>query len=309
MSTCSTPRRSTTTTSTSPRSSRCSATATRSTPTSSPRRPGWPVGSSSWAGSTSCRSTRSRTRRTSAPTSSSRPGTRRASTRCRGRPASAASPTTSTSRAASSRRRDDLFDPEFNGKIGMLTEMRDTMGLIMLSMGIDITTLTDFATAEPAFAKLEQAKNDGQIRASPATTTSNDLSNGQLRGVRRLVGRRGPAGARQSGRPVHHPGGGRNRLGRHDGDAEGCGEPRRCGEVDGLRLRPGAGSPTHRMRCSSCRRSRVCRRSWPRSIRSWPRTRCCSPTRRPSRVRTTSPTCSEDVEAEYDAAFSAITGA
>ena len=34
-----------------------SATATRSTPTSSPRRRGWPAGSSRWAGSTSCRST------------------------------------------------------------------------------------------------------------------------------------------------------------------------------------------------------------------------------------------------------------
>jgi spermidine/putrescine transport system substrate-binding protein len=75
---------------------------------------------------------------------------------------------------------DDLFAPEFNGKIGMLTEMRDTMGIIMLSLGIDISTLTDFATAEPAFAKLEQAKNDGQIRRFTGNDYMNDLSTGNF---------------------------------------------------------------------------------------------------------------------------------
>ncbi len=59
-------------------------------------------------------------------------------------------------------------------------EMRDTMGLIMLSMGIDISTLTDFATAEPAFAKLEQAKNDGQIRRFTGNDYMNDLSTGNF---------------------------------------------------------------------------------------------------------------------------------
>ena len=32
---------------------------------------------------------------------------------------------------------DDLFDPEFKGKIGMLTEMRDTVGLSCCSTGND----------------------------------------------------------------------------------------------------------------------------------------------------------------------------
>ena len=36
----------------------------------------------------------------------------------------------------------ELFDPAFKGKIGMLTEMRDTMGLILMSEGIDITTIS-----------------------------------------------------------------------------------------------------------------------------------------------------------------------
>jgi len=75
---------------------------------------------------------------------------------------------------------EELFDPEFNGKIGMLLEMRDTMGIIMLSMGIDIATLTDFATAEPAFAKLQQAKDDGQIRRFTGNDYMNDLSTGNF---------------------------------------------------------------------------------------------------------------------------------
>ncbi|MFZ4434852.1 MAG: ABC transporter substrate-binding protein, partial [Microthrixaceae bacterium] len=33
---------------------------------------------------------------------------------------------------------DDLWDPAFRGKIGMLTEMRDTIGLIAMSLGIDL---------------------------------------------------------------------------------------------------------------------------------------------------------------------------
>ena len=59
----------------------------------------------------------------------------------------------------------DLFDPEFNGRIGMLLEMRDTMGLILPSLGVDISAISSFSEAEEAFAKLEQAKADGQIRA------------------------------------------------------------------------------------------------------------------------------------------------
>ncbi len=74
----------------------------------------------------------------------------------------------------------DLFDPEFHGKIGMLTEMRDTMGVIMLSMGIDISTLDSFDTAAPAFDKLQQAKDDGQIRRFTGNDYMNDLSTGNF---------------------------------------------------------------------------------------------------------------------------------
>lgn len=75
---------------------------------------------------------------------------------------------------------DDLWDPAFRGKIGALTEMRDTIGVILLSMGVDISTLTSFDQAAPAFEKLEQAKSDGQIRRFHGNDYFDDLSNGNL---------------------------------------------------------------------------------------------------------------------------------
>ena len=75
---------------------------------------------------------------------------------------------------------DDLFDPEFSGKIGMNTEMRDTMGLLMLGLGIDPSTVTSFDEAAPAFEQLEQAKNDGHIRAFHGNDYFADLSNGNF---------------------------------------------------------------------------------------------------------------------------------
>ena len=74
----------------------------------------------------------------------------------------------------------DLFDPEFKGKIGMLTEMRDTIGLICLGLGIDPSTITSFEDAAPAFEKLAQAKADGQIRAFTGNDYTDDLVSGNF---------------------------------------------------------------------------------------------------------------------------------
>ena len=75
---------------------------------------------------------------------------------------------------------DDLFDPEFAGKVGALTEMRDTIGVIAMSLGIDISTLTTFQEAQPAFDKLQEAKDSGQIRRFHGNDYFDDLSNGNL---------------------------------------------------------------------------------------------------------------------------------
>ena len=74
----------------------------------------------------------------------------------------------------------DLFDPEFKGRIGMLSEMRDTIGLILMSEGIDPSTISTFEEAAPAFEKLEKAKADGQIRAFTGNDYTDDLLAGNF---------------------------------------------------------------------------------------------------------------------------------
>ena len=57
----------------------------------------------------------------------------------------------------------DLFDEEFKGKVGMMTEMRDTVCLVLLGEGIvpEEATIED---VEKAQAKLLQQRDDGIVR-------------------------------------------------------------------------------------------------------------------------------------------------
>jgi spermidine/putrescine transport system substrate-binding protein len=59
---------------------------------------------------------------------------------------------------------DDLWAPELKGKVTVLSEMRDTMGLIMLSQGVDISG-SDWGTDEfgAAIEVLEEQVTSGQI--------------------------------------------------------------------------------------------------------------------------------------------------
>jgi spermidine/putrescine transport system substrate-binding protein len=75
---------------------------------------------------------------------------------------------------------EDLFDPAFKGKIGMLTEMRDTVGLILLGTGVDPSTIESFDQAADAFDRLAVAKADGQIRAFTGNDYLDDLSTGNF---------------------------------------------------------------------------------------------------------------------------------
>lgn len=74
----------------------------------------------------------------------------------------------------------DLLDPEFKGRIAMLTEMRDTIGLLLLSEGIDPSGVKSFNEAAVAFEILEKAKTDGQIRAFTGNDYTDDLSLGNF---------------------------------------------------------------------------------------------------------------------------------
>jgi spermidine/putrescine transport system substrate-binding protein len=74
----------------------------------------------------------------------------------------------------------DLFAPEFKGRVGMLTEMRDTIGLILMGEGIDPSSISSFDDAAPAFEKLEKAKTDGQVRQFTGNDYMDDLDSGNF---------------------------------------------------------------------------------------------------------------------------------
>ena len=74
---------------------------------------------------------------------------------------------------------DDLYSPDLRGRVGFLTEMRDTMGLLMLAEGQNPAQPT-MAKAESAFRRLEKAKAAGQIRAFTGNNYQSDLLAGNF---------------------------------------------------------------------------------------------------------------------------------
>lgn len=71
----------------------------------------------------------------------------------------------------------DLFDPQYKGKIEMLTELRDTVPLVMKSEGVDLDNVTtdDYMNA---IDKLKEAVDSGQIRRFSGNDYAGDLSSG-----------------------------------------------------------------------------------------------------------------------------------
>jgi spermidine/putrescine transport system substrate-binding protein len=73
----------------------------------------------------------------------------------------------------------DIFDPKFKGKVTMLTEMRDTFGLVMLGLGKDPTHCT-VDDVNAAAAKIKQARLSGQIRSFTGNDYADDLAAGNI---------------------------------------------------------------------------------------------------------------------------------
>jgi spermidine/putrescine transport system substrate-binding protein len=73
----------------------------------------------------------------------------------------------------------DLFDPTFKGKVGMFDEMRDTMHLTMLGMGIKPQEATT-DDAKAAQQKLLQQQEDGIVRAYYGNEYVGPLAQGDL---------------------------------------------------------------------------------------------------------------------------------
>jgi spermidine/putrescine transport system substrate-binding protein len=90
----------------------------------------------------------------------------------------------------------DLFDPKYKGKVTMLTEMRDTVTLVLQSEGIapDEATKEDWLAA---IDKLGEARDSGQIRRFTGNEYTEDLTSGNIvaaigwSGDGSLIGREG----------------------------------------------------------------------------------------------------------------------
>lgn len=90
----------------------------------------------------------------------------------------------------------DLFDPKYKGKVTMLTEMRDTVPLVLQSEGVnpDEATKDDWLAA---IDKLREARDSGQIRRFTGNEYTEDLTSGNIvaaigwSGDTSLIGREG----------------------------------------------------------------------------------------------------------------------
>jgi spermidine/putrescine transport system substrate-binding protein len=72
----------------------------------------------------------------------------------------------------------DLWKPELKGRVGVLSEMRDTIGLIMLAQGVDISSSSwgdsEFGAAIDVF---REQVSSGQIRNIKGNSYGDDLKN------------------------------------------------------------------------------------------------------------------------------------
>jgi len=73
----------------------------------------------------------------------------------------------------------DLFDPKYKGKVTVLTELRDTIPLMLKADGIDPTQASKQQWLD-AIAKLSDAVDSGQLRRFTGNDYVQDLSNGNV---------------------------------------------------------------------------------------------------------------------------------
>lgn len=72
---------------------------------------------------------------------------------------------------------EELWDPQLKGRVGVLSEMRDTIGLLMLDQGVDISGDWGDAEFTAAIELLQQQVSDGQIRNIKGNSYKEDLVN------------------------------------------------------------------------------------------------------------------------------------
>jgi spermidine/putrescine transport system substrate-binding protein len=72
-----------------------------------------------------------------------------------------------------------LTDPILKGKVTLLTEMRDTVGLVMMEQGKDISKFTE-ADFNAALDVIKQAKDAGQIKGFTGNEYTDGLAKGDI---------------------------------------------------------------------------------------------------------------------------------
>lgn len=77
---------------------------------------------------------------------------------------------------------EDLWDPALGGRVGVLSEMRDTVGVVLLSQGIDIAS--ESSLTEDAFMNavdtIQQLDSDGKIFNIKGNSYADDFRNDQI---------------------------------------------------------------------------------------------------------------------------------
>ncbi len=73
---------------------------------------------------------------------------------------------------------EDLWDPKLKGRVGVLSEMRDTMGLIMQDAGVDVSGDWGDNEFNAAIDVLKKQVSDGQVRNIKGNAYKEDLING-----------------------------------------------------------------------------------------------------------------------------------
>ncbi len=73
----------------------------------------------------------------------------------------------------------DLFDPQYKGRVEMVSEMRDTVPIVMMADGIrpDEATTQDWLDT---IEKLKEASESGQIRRFTGNNYTSDMANGDV---------------------------------------------------------------------------------------------------------------------------------
>jgi spermidine/putrescine transport system substrate-binding protein len=73
---------------------------------------------------------------------------------------------------------DDLWAPDLKGKVVVLSEFRDTLGLVMLQQGVDISAGFGKQQFEAAVAEIDKRISDGYIRRVKGNSYIEDLKSG-----------------------------------------------------------------------------------------------------------------------------------